>query len=126
MYSPMEDLFPRKTSAVVQPMPVQPVTNTPEKENVPLKPISISPVLPGTGSVTHNITRMLEDTTYQKRGQLPTSATRATHFSPYSTSHFLSFRHKILQDNNNRHNRLEGKKHVLSLRNNLYEYKPVS
>lgn len=97
-FSTLDEIFSRKTSAVVQPMPVHPVTTTPEKENMSLKPNNFSPVLPGTGSVTHNITRMLGDSSQQPKSQLPSTATRAPHFSPYSTSHFLSFRHKILQE----------------------------
>lgn len=100
-YSTMDDVFPRKTS-IVQPMPLHPVTNTPEKENQPLKPLSISPVLPGTGSITHNVTRMLNETEGAGKGQLPSTATRASRFTPYSTSHFMSYRQKILQDASNR------------------------
>lgn len=94
----MDDIYSRKSSAVLQPMPIFPASNTPEKENQPPKQLSISPVLPGSGNVTHNITRMLGDSNQQTRGQLPSTVTRATHFSPYSTSHFLSYRHKILND----------------------------
>ncbi|XP_053377973.1 homeobox protein orthopedia-like [Mercenaria mercenaria] len=102
-FSSLEDIYSRKTSAVVQPMPIHRVTNTPDKENQPLKPIGISPVLPGTGSVTHNITRMLGDSGQQPRSQLPSTATRASHYSPYSTSHFMSFRQKILNDSKSSH-----------------------
>ncbi|XP_060578650.1 homeobox protein DLL-1-like [Ruditapes philippinarum] len=98
-FSSLDDIYSRKSSAVVQPMSMFPTSNTPEKENQPLKPLSISPVLPGSGSVTHNITRMLGNSVQQTRNQLPSTATRASHFSPYSTSHFLSFRHKILNEN---------------------------
>ncbi|KAL4226549.1 Homeodomain [Mactra antiquata] len=97
-YSSMEDIFGKKTSAVVQPMSVH-ETVTPEKENVEVKLNTISPVLPGTACVTHNITRILNESHQQNRSQLPSTATRATHYTPYSTSHFMSFRHKLMNEN---------------------------
>ncbi|WAR26680.1 ISX-like protein [Mya arenaria] len=100
-FSSLEDIFPRKTSAIVQPMPVLPVATTPEKENMPFKPFNISPVFPGTGSFTHNVTSMLSETgdTGRREGQLPSTASRATRFSPYSTAHFLSYRQRMIQGN---------------------------
>ena len=44
-----DNLVSRKTSAIVQPV---------QKEN---RPLYMSPVLPGTGSVTHNVTRLLSN-----------------------------------------------------------------
>ena len=78
-----DDVISKKNSAIVQPMPF---TQTPEKENQPMKTLTMSPILPGTGSVTHNITRMLSEQ-WPKRNQLPASPTSA-----YSTQHFLSYR----------------------------------
>lgn len=100
-YNGYDDLYPRKTSAIVQPMPLHPINITPEKENVPIKPYTFSPVLPGTGTITHNITRMLSETEQNKKEGLPGTATRASRYSPYSTSHFMSYRQKSLQDSSN-------------------------
>lgn len=100
-YGGFDDLFTRKTSAVVQPMPVHPVNDTPQKENQPLKPYAISPVLPGTSTVTHNILRMLQEPEETRKSGLPNTATRASRYTPYSTSHFMSYRQKILQDTTN-------------------------
>ena len=94
-----------KTSAIVQPM--FPNTGTPEKENQPLKPITVSPVLPGTASITHNVTRMLQDDVSIARRSLNGSDTR---FTPYTTAHFLAYRHKMLNKHDvNKSSNSEGK-----------------
>ena len=45
-----DNVISRKTSAIVQPV---------RKESHAVKPLFMSPVLPGTSSVTHNVTRLL-------------------------------------------------------------------
>ena len=67
---------------------------------MPLKPYHISPVLPGTGTITHNVTRMLngELEAVKKEGM---STARAPRYSPYNTSHFMSYRQKIMHDPSN-------------------------
>ncbi|XP_045165821.2 paired mesoderm homeobox protein 2-like [Mercenaria mercenaria] len=71
-------------------------TNTSEGEKQPMNSISVSPVLPGTGNITHNVTRMLKDSAQTPRSQLPSTSPPAARYSPYSTAHFMSFRHNIL------------------------------
>ncbi|WAQ96394.1 PITX3-like protein [Mya arenaria] len=56
------DGFPRKASTIVQTMPELSAARTPDTDTLTLKAKSICPVLPGTGSFTHNVTRMLSET----------------------------------------------------------------
>lgn len=72
----------------------------PVNVNPPQTTIGVSSVLPGTGSITHNITRMLNDSNHLPQSPLPETSARSARYSPYSTAHFMSFRHKMLNANN--------------------------
>ncbi|XP_052777398.1 pituitary homeobox 2-like [Mya arenaria] len=98
----LDEMFWRKSSTILQTMPELPAARTPETDSLTLKAINISPVLPGTGSFTHNVTRMLSET--GEMGKLPGKEARETRFSPYSTSHFLSYRQNMLQQNTDKQN----------------------
>ena len=52
IFSFNDNAIPRKTSAIVQPV---------RKDNQEVRSLFLSPVLPGTGSVTHNVTKLLAD-----------------------------------------------------------------
>ena len=60
--------------------------------------LSVSPVLPGTGNVTYNITRMLRSNIQTLRNDSTDQRTQEGHMLPYSTSHFMSFRHNALRE----------------------------
>ncbi|XP_060554242.1 uncharacterized protein LOC132715270 [Ruditapes philippinarum] len=60
--------------------------------------LSVSPVLPGTGNVTHNITRMLGSDMQTLGNDSTDQRTQEGHMLPYSTSHFMSFRHNALRE----------------------------
>ncbi|WAQ96395.1 PITX1-like protein [Mya arenaria] len=106
------DGFPRRASTIVQTMPELSAARTPDTDTLTLKAKSIYPVLPGTGSFTHNVTRMLSETGEMghREEKLSSKDARAKRFSPYSTSHFLSYRQNMLQQNTNKQNveHLEG------------------
>ena len=59
---------------------------------------SVSPILPGTGNVTHNVTRKVDDST-------ETSGTLSN--STYSPDQFMSFRNNQTRQNTSSHD--EGK-----------------
>ena len=50
IFNANDNVMPRKTSAIVQPV---------KKENQEARSLFLSPVLPGTGSISHNVTRLL-------------------------------------------------------------------
>ncbi|XP_045207028.2 pituitary homeobox 1-like [Mercenaria mercenaria] len=75
-----------------------------EEENQHTNLISVSPIQSGTGNIRHNVTRMLEDSAQTLKSQLPSTSPRVAPYSPYSTAHFMSFRHNILHKNNLNYN----------------------
>ena len=84
----------RKISATVAPLQ----SRTPEKENQPLKPLCLTPVLPGTRSITHNITRMLPDT--QCENPFQTSTPERTSLPNFGQSAFQPFTSRSFLDIN--------------------------
>ena len=52
IFNANDNVMPRKTSAIVQPV---------RKDNQEVRSLFLSPVLPGTGSITHNVTKLIAD-----------------------------------------------------------------
>ena len=75
---------------------VNKLSQSPEIWNQEATRLSVSPVIPGTGNVTHNVTRILGISEQTPEKESTDDRTHESPVMPYSTAHFMSFRHRTL------------------------------